>query len=84
MLKGLLKVSGMLVLKLVYGSQYEEKAYDRIWLMLLLSMVNIFWLLCILFLIAGIAAKDTVLCAVFVITYPVIIAIWSAVERKKV
>ena len=83
MLAGFLKMSGMLVLRLVYGKKYGEKHSEKFGLMMLLSMANIFWLLSILFLAAGIAANDTILCVIMAIGYPVAIAIWTALERKK-
>ena len=83
MLSGLLKVSGMLVLKLVYGKKYVEKSSEKFGLMLFLSLANVFWLMSILFLFAGIAAKDTALCALMAIGYPIAIAIWTVWERKK-
>lgn len=83
MLSGLLIVSGMLVLRLVYGKKYSEKHSEKFGLMILLSLMNIFWLLSVLFLTAGIAANDTVICAIMAIGYPVAIAIWTVIERKK-
>ena len=83
MLAGLLKVSGMLVLRLVYGKKYAEKHSEKFGLMILLSLANIFWLLSVLFLVAGITASDAVICAIMAIGYPVAIAIWTVLERKK-
>ena len=83
MLAGFLKVSGMLVLRLVYGKKYAEKHSEKFGLMILLSLANIFWLLSVLFLVAGIAANDTVICAIMAIGYLVAIAIWTVLERKK-
>ena len=51
--------------------------------MILLSLANIIWLMSLLFLVAGIAAKDTAICAVMAIGYPIAIAIWTVIERKK-
>lgn len=83
MLSGLLKVSGMLILRLVYGKKYAENHSEKFGLMILLSLANIFWLMSILFLVTGIAAKDTAICAVMAIGYPIAIAIWTVIERKK-
>lgn len=83
MLAGLLKVSGMLILRLVYGKKYVENHSEKFGLMILLSLANIFWLMSVLFLVAGIAAKDTAICAIMAIGYPLAIAIWTIIERKK-
>lgn len=83
MLSGLLKASGMLILRLVYGKKYSEKVSEKIGLMMLLSIANIFWLMSILFLATGIAANDTALCVIMLIVYPVAIASWTVIERKK-
>lgn len=83
MLAGLLKVSGMLILRLVYGKKYAENHSEKFGLMILLSLANIFWLMSVLFLVAGIAAKDTAICAIMAIGYPLAIAIWTIIERKK-
>lgn len=82
MISGLLQVSGILVLRLVYGKRYYEKHSKKFGLARLLSIVNIFWLLSILFLIVGISAKDTALCLVLAVGYPLIIVIWALIERK--
>ncbi len=82
MLSGLLKVSGMLILKIVYGKDYAAKASEKIGLMMLLSVANFSWLMCILSLVAGIAAKDTVWCILMAVGYPITVVIWSVVVRR--
>lgn len=82
MLSGLLKVSGMLVLRLVYGKKYAEKSSEKFGLMLLLSLANVFWLMSILLLFAGSAAKDTALCVIMAIGYPIAIVIWAVMVRR--
>lgn len=83
MLSGFLKASGWLILKVVYGKKFAEKASDSVGLMILLSLANVFWLLCILFLATGISANDTVFCIVAAVVYPVAITIWAFFARKK-
>lgn len=85
MLAGLLRVSGMLILRLVYGKKYDENHSEKFGLMNLLSLVNIFWLMIVWFLVAGIVAnaKDTAICVIMAIGYPLAIAVWTIIERKK-
>lgn len=83
LLSSLLQGSGMLILRIVYGKKYAQNHSGKNGLMSLLAVANFFWILSFLFLIAGIAANDTVICAIMVIGYPVAIAIWTVLERKK-
>lgn len=83
MLSGLLQVSGMLILRLVYGKKYAVNHSGKFGLMILLSLANILWLMSILFMVEGIVAKDTAICVFMAIGYPVIIAIWTVIARKK-
>ena len=83
MLGGFLKISGILVLRLVYGKKYGKEHAEKFSLMMLLSLANCFWFLSVLFLIAGISADDTIICAVMAIGYPIAIATWTTLERKK-
>ena len=83
MLSGMLKASGILILRLVYGKEYSEKASRKIGLMMLLSIANILWLMSVLFLAAGSASNGTALCVIMMIVYPVAIASWTVIERKK-
>jgi len=83
MLNALLRLSGIFVLKLVYGREYDAKASGKTGLSFLLSAVNCFWLLSLMFLCLGAAAKDVVFCLVIAVGYPLAIAIWAMVARKK-
>ena len=83
MIGGLLKVSGMLILKLVYGKKFEEKASEKFILMIFLSLINIVWLFAFMLFVSGTAANDTVTCAILTFAYPIIIAVWAVIERKK-
>ncbi len=82
MLGGLLKVSGLLILKLVYGKSFDEENSSTM-IMLLLSMANVFWLLSILFCLAGKSLTTIAFAAFIAIGYPIAIAIWAINERKK-
>ena len=79
----MLKLSGLFLLKLVYGKKFEENCREKMGLTGLLSIANIFWLLSILFLALDMAAKDADLCKFMAVVYPVVIVIWSVIERKR-
>ena len=87
MIQGLLKFTGLLVLKIVYGKRYQEEVTDkwkkRLPLMLFLSTINIFWLLGIIALCSGNIGKDTLYVALAVLIYPCAIAAWAVRVRKK-
>ena len=87
MLVGLLRISGVLVLRIVYGKHYEEKVDSSeggmIGISLLLSLLNVMWLLCLMFWLSGTAEKDIIICIIGSIVYPVCIAIWAIIVRKK-
>ena len=87
MIQGLLKLTGMLVLKIVYGKHYKEEVADkwqkRLPLMLFLSAMTIFWLVCVALLCSGNAGKDTLYIALAVLAYPCAIAVWTIRVRKK-
>lgn len=83
MIKYFLMISGMLILKIVYGKAYSEKASQKMALMFLLSMINGFWLLCLFFLAIGGASGDTAFCLILGVGYPVAITIWAVLTRKQ-
>ena len=82
MIGGLLRVSGLLILLIVYG---KKKVIEHRSLMaeLSLSFANIMWLMCFAFWIGGIASNDTVFCAIVTIGYPIAIVIWTVIARIK-
>lgn len=80
MLKGILEVSGMLTLKIVYGDKYGEKAAGRIGFIFLFSLLNALWLICLIFSFAG--GTEAISAVVLAIAYPVAIAVWAMRERK--
>lgn len=84
MLSWILLRSGYLILWIVYGKEEFSKRTFGYRAVLGLSAVVILWLLCILFIAAGIANKDTALCWTIIILVPVIITIWSASTRRKI
>lgn len=73
-------VFGMLILKLVYGKKYNNKNKNT-GLLFLISAAFLIWLLCIGFLVLGLAAKDFMLCLSISIGFPAIIAIWAIIVR---
>lgn len=83
MLSGLLKMSGFLILWLIYGKEKAETMSESLTLPIVLSLLFIFWLLCLLFLFSRTAANDFWLCLVYVIGYPVAIIIWSILARRE-
>lgn len=83
MLSGLLKMSGALILRIVYGKKYTEQYKEKVPLMLFLSALNIFWLMAFGILVSGNAGDDVVLCAVLVAAYPIAITVWHIIERRK-
>lgn len=83
MMGGFLKISGKLILRLVYGKKQAEKIFEEFGCIIFpLSLANIFWLLSLLFIATGITGKDTILCIIMAIGYPVAIAIWTIIARK--
>lgn len=83
MLSALLRMSGFLILRLIYGKEKAETMSESLTLPMVLSLLFIFWLLCLLFLFSGTAANDFWLCLVYVIGYPVAILIWSILARRE-
>ena len=79
MLSGFLKLSGLFILKLIYGEKNEEKISEKFELSLLLSALNICWLISIISLFSSLDLKSLIM----IIGYPTLIALWAAYERKK-
>ena len=87
MLAGLLKVSGLLILKIVYGSHLQEKISSSqngmTATMVLFSMLNIFWILCIAIFLTEDKREGIEFLLAICIAYPVAIAIWAIITRRK-
>ena len=83
MIGALLKMSGFLILRLIYGKNQKKIKEIGAGLPILLSIGFIFWLLCLLFLIAGITANDFMLCLIIGIGYPVALIVLGIVVRTK-
>lgn len=83
MLAGLLKMSGFLILKLIYGKDSKKLEEFGLGIPMVLSLCFIFWLMSLLFLFIGAAAKDAWLCIVFGIGYPLVLLIWGMLVRTK-
>ena len=89
MLVGLLKMAGFGILVLVYGKEEYEKRWlstpkERTeFVQYLLSLAFFFWLVCSLSWIFGATANDTLFCAVFSLAFPVLIAVWAFIVRKR-
>lgn len=81
MLAGLLKMSGFLILKLIYGKNIKKIEEIESALSIALSIGFVFWLISLLILCAGIAANDTWLCIAIVVGYPLILIIWCILVR---
>lgn len=83
MLSALLKMSGFFILRLIYGKEKAEAMSEGLTLPMVLSLLFVFWLLCLLFLSSGTTANDFWLCLIYVIGYPVVLLVWSIIVRKK-
>ena len=83
MLSALLKMSGFMILRIVYGKEKWKKESEGIALPMVLSLFFIFWLLCLIFLFSGSAANDFWICLIYGIAFPVVILVWAINVRKK-
>ncbi len=80
---------GAFILRHIYG----EKEYTKRWIenedaltiktQKALTLGVVFWLICILILLCGVANKDTLVCLVFVVGFPVALIIWSICVRRR-
>lgn len=82
MLAGLLKMSGFLILRIIYGKDSKKLEEFGFGIPMALSLGFIFWLMSLLFLSADMAAGDTWLCIVFAIGYPLGLLIWRMLVRR--
>ena len=83
MLKGLLMMSGHLILLLIYGKERIKDTEFGIGVVATISVAVVFWLLSVVFLLIGAAAKDTILCVVFAIAVPLAFILWAIAVRRK-
>lgn len=83
MLSGLLQISGMLILYLVYGSKSEKIKSIPSWVSTVLSFVCIFWMISLIFLFSGISGNDTWICLLLGIGFPVFVIVWCFIARSK-
>lgn len=91
MIAGILKIAGFIIMRLVYGKDEFDKRWPcdpeapkvLVVVQCILSIAFVFWLLSLLFWIFGIAAKDTFICAVYSIAFPVFIVVWTIIVRKR-
>lgn len=83
MLQGLLRMTGFLILRIIYGKDSKRPQEFGIGVPLLLSVGFVFWLLSLMLLFAGSAAKDTLICIVFGVGFPLALVIWGILARKK-
>ena len=84
MIQGFLAMSGQLILLLVYGKNNPKMPAGGI--VTTLSIAFVFWLVCLLILFESInsaALIDILLGALYAIGFPVAIAVWAYIERKK-
>lgn len=74
---------GYFILELIYG-RYSKKLNEfGVGSQLLLSIGFVFWLLCLLFLFAGITVNDTWFCVLYGIGFPLALTIWGIIVRNK-
>ena len=93
MLQGIFKVLFLALGRGLIHLGYGKKAMDArkrmelngadIFLALLFSFGIIGWLVCLILVISGAAAKDTLLCIIIAIAIPVLYILWCIHARKK-
>ena len=79
---GLLRVIGFIILRIVYGKEKYKRMSERSGLAMFLSVIFAFWLLCLIFLIAGVAANDFWIVLLLVLAFPLTILMWAIIARK--
>ena len=82
MIEGLLKASGILVFRLVYGKYYAPEDHS-LGLMLLLSVVNCAWLMALLFSWMMSKWYQLLPCILFIVGYPALLVLWRVKVQKK-
>ncbi len=82
MLSALLKMSGFMILRLIYGKEKWEKMTGSSALPIVLSLLFVFWVLCLLFLFSGSAANDFWICLTYGLVFPIAILVWAIIVRK--
>ena len=70
---------GIVFAKLGYGKKADK--HNCIVIGSIFSLMIIFWILSLVFLIEGSAAHDTVFCIVYVILVPLVLAAWFFYAR---
>lgn len=83
MIAGLLKASGFLILKLIYGKDSKKLEEFGLGTPMMLSVCLMFWLMSLLLLFTGAATKETWLHIVFGIGYPLVLFVWGMIVRAK-
>lgn len=84
MLRGLLMMSGQLILLIVYGKEGLERREFSGTTSLVLSLVFILWLFGLVALFSGKATTDIIFGLIIGIGIPAGIASWSVKARKKI
>lgn len=82
MLSGLLKMSGIVILRIVYGKDKWKTKSQNFELSVGLSILFMFWLICLIILFADSAANDFWLCLIYGLGFPVAILVWTIIVRK--
>lgn len=85
MFAGLLKMSGFLILMLIYGKKNKQKVNkiveDFFFIPLALSFAFIMWFICLM--LAGIDSGDQIGCIIYGITFPAALVVWAIIVRRK-
>ena len=81
MLSGLLKASGILILRFVYGKYYDPEK-QSLGKALLFSAINCFWLLSLLFVFTASNWYTLVGYLLFIIGYPTALFVWRYKVKK--
>lgn len=81
-LQGFLSMSGLLILRIVYGKGLEEKLPERRALMEFLSIVNTIWFIGVLIFIGEFTTDGSVAGLAVMLIYPAVIAVWAIIARQ--
>lgn len=87
---GLMLAAAYGCMYIIYGREgmkrRQQEGKNNLLVLIGLALLMLFWAMCLLFLLAGIAAKDTALAVVVVLGVPVLIAflaIWARGRHKE-
>lgn len=80
MLKGLLMMTGIIIVRLIYGKDRKVEG-GLMSLALLLSAGFVFWVINLIMLIIGATADDYLLSMVYTVGFPLALIVWGIIVR---